>query len=168
MNRIAMFAIIGLPLAMAACAQTGAYSNTAEHCKSALGRVVRPNDTVFIRNTALGQATVNGQAVDTVTLDIELNDKPVSMRCAYPHAGSLNAGTPGAVEIVYAGQTLSADQVAALNQAVADNEKPFAAFRKRLPSFPGINIYQTEGKLGRPAFPSGQDNRQDDQVPQKN
>jgi hypothetical protein len=168
MNRIALLAIIGLPLAISACARTGSYSNTAEHCKSALGRVVRSQDSVFIRQTELGQATVNGQPVDTVTLDVELNDKPISMRCAYPHAGALNAGTPGAVEIIFAGQTLSAGQLAALNQAVSDNEKPFAAIRKRLPTFPGINIYQTEGKLGRPAFPSTQDNQTNQQVPEKN
>lgn len=167
MNRIALLAIVGLPLVVGACAQTGGYSNTAEHCKSALGRVVQPDDSVFIRDTAVGAATVNGQAVDTVTLAVEINEKPTSMRCAYPHAGTFSGGTPGAVEIVYAGQALSPDQLAILNKAVDDNEEPFTQFRKRLPSFPGINIDQTEGKLGRPAFPS-QDDNPNLRVPEKN
>ncbi len=167
MNRIALLAIVGVPLAVGACAQTGSYSNTAEHCKSALGRVVRTTDAVFIRNTAIGAATVNGQAVNTVTLAVEVNEKQTSMRCAYPHAGALSTGSPGAVEIVYAGEALSPDQLAALNKAVSDNEEPFTQFRKRLPSFPGINVDQTEGKLGRPAFPSGDDNPTL-RVPEKN
>lgn len=167
MNRIALLAIVGLPLAVGACAQTGSYSNTAEHCKSALGRVVGPDDSVFIRNTAVGEATVNGRAVDTVTLAVEVNEKATSMRCAYPHAGTFSAGTPGAVEIVYGGASLSPDQLATLNKLVSDNEEPFTTFRKQLPTFPGINVDQTEGKLGRTAFPSGEDNPTL-RVPEKN
>ena len=167
MNRIALLAIVGLPLVVGACAQTGSYSNTAEHCKSALGRVVLPDDSVFIRDTAVGEATVNGRAVDTVTLAVEINEKPISMRCAYPHAGAFSGGTPGAVEIVYAGQTLTQDQLATLNKAVSDNEEPFTQFRKRLPTFPGINTRQTEGQLGRPAFPS-EDENPTLRVPEKN
>jgi hypothetical protein len=160
MNRIAKLAILGLPLAVGACAaQTGAYSSTAEQCKAALGRVVRPEDSVFIRNTKLGTATLDGRTVDTVTLDVEVNRKTVAMRCDYPRSGALASNTPGAIAITYAGRTLSPDQLAALNKAVNDNEKPFAAFRKRLPTFPGINIYQTEGKLGRPAFSDRDTNR---------
>lgn len=168
MNRIALLAIVGLPLAVGACAQSGSFSNTAEHCKSALGRVVGPNDSVVIRDTATGQATLDGRTVDTVTLAVELNERRVSMRCSYPHLGALSSGTLGAVEIVYAGQALPPEQLAALNKAVSDNEKPFASLRKQLPNLPGVNTYQTEGKLGRTAFPSTQDINPDTQVPQKN
>ena len=77
------------------------------------------------------------------------------------------AGRGTAVEIVYAGQTLTQDQLATLNKAVNDNEEPFTQFRKRLPTFPGINTRQTEGKLGRPAFPS-EDENPTLRVPEKN